>query len=137
LKVALNTNRRTQSKANVLTYHVIKVICPYRELHILQSVLDITLCDKVCQWLATGRWFSLSTPVFSTNKTDHQDITEILLKVAFNTIKQTSQLYFRYVLYLTAEMLKLYLHMNNASRLVFPLSTLNSWTDYVKCQTLW
>ena len=22
------------------------------------SVLDATLCDKVCQWLATGRWFS-------------------------------------------------------------------------------
>ena len=29
---------------------------------------------KVCQWLATGRWFSLGTPVFSTNKTDHHDI---------------------------------------------------------------
>ena len=24
-----------------------------------QGVLDTTLCDKVCQWLATGRWFSL------------------------------------------------------------------------------
>ena len=48
-----------------------------------------TLCDKVCQWLATGRWFSLGPPVSSTNKTDHHDITEILLKVALNTIKQT------------------------------------------------
>ena len=28
-----------------------------------------TLCDKVCQWLATGRWFSPDTPVSSTNKT--------------------------------------------------------------------
>ena len=27
---------------------------------------DTTLCDKVCQWLATGRWFSPSTPVSST-----------------------------------------------------------------------
>jgi hypothetical protein len=26
------------------------------------------------------RWFSPGTPVFSTNKTDHHDITEILLK---------------------------------------------------------
>jgi hypothetical protein len=26
----------------------------------------------------------------STNKTDHHDITEILLKVALNTIKQTN-----------------------------------------------
>jgi hypothetical protein len=32
-------------------------------------------------------WFSLDTPVSSTNKkTDHHDITEILLKVALNTI---------------------------------------------------
>jgi hypothetical protein len=44
---------------------------------------------KVCQWLATGRWFSPGAPVSSTNKTDHHDITEILLKVALNTIKQT------------------------------------------------
>ena len=28
-----------------------------------------TVCDKVCQWLATGRWFSLGPPVSSTNKT--------------------------------------------------------------------
>ena len=33
-----------------------------------------------------GRRFSLGTPVSSTNKTDHHDITEILLKVALNTI---------------------------------------------------
>ena len=41
---------------------------------------------KVCQWLATGRWFSQGTPVSSTNKTDRHDISEILLKVALNTI---------------------------------------------------
>ena len=32
---------------------------------------------------------SPGTPVSSTNKTDHQDITEILLKVALNIINQT------------------------------------------------
>jgi len=32
------------------------------------------------------RWFSRGTLVSSTNKTDRQDITEILLKVALNTI---------------------------------------------------
>ena len=37
----------------------------------------------------TGRWFSQGTPVFSTNKTDRHDITEILLKVALNTTNQT------------------------------------------------
>ena len=40
---------------------------------------------KVCQWLAASQWFS---PVSSTNKTDCHDITEILLKVTLNTIKQ-------------------------------------------------
>jgi len=27
----------------------------------------------ICQWLASGRWFSPSPPVFSTNKTDRHD----------------------------------------------------------------
>ena len=42
----------------------------------------------VCQWLATGQWFSpgTCTPISSNNKTDHHDITEILLKVTLNTI---------------------------------------------------
>ena len=46
-----------------------------------------TLCDKVCQWLAAGRWFSPDPPVSSTNKTDRHDITEILLKMTLNTLK--------------------------------------------------
>ena len=36
-----------------------------------RGVLDTTLCDKVC------RWFSPGTPVFSTNKTNRHDMTEI------------------------------------------------------------
>jgi hypothetical protein len=51
-----------------------------------RGVLDTTLCDKVCQCLATSRWFSPGTPVSSTSKTDRHDITEILLKVAINTV---------------------------------------------------
>jgi len=34
-----------------------------------------------------GRWFSSGPPGSSTNKTDHHDITEILLKVVLSTIK--------------------------------------------------
>ena len=50
------------------------------------GVLDATSYDKAYQWLATGRWFSLNTPASSTNKTDHHEKTEILVKVALNTI---------------------------------------------------
>jgi hypothetical protein len=44
-------------------------------------VLDATLCDKVCQWLAAGRWFSPDTLLSSSIKTDRHDIIEILLNV--------------------------------------------------------
>jgi hypothetical protein len=47
---------------------------------------------KVCQWLATGRWFSPGTPVTSTNK------TEILLKLALNTIKQRHRIELQWIL---------------------------------------
>ena len=50
-------------------------------------------CDKICQWLATGQWFLRGTPVSSTNKTDHCDIIEILLKVALSTITYLSLCY--------------------------------------------
>ena len=56
-----------------------------------------TLCDKVCQWLATSWWFSLGPPVSSTNKTDRHDITEVLLKVALSTIKQPNKTIFLYI----------------------------------------
>ena len=54
-----------------------------------RGVLSITICDKVCQWLAADWWVSLGTPVSSTNKTDNHDIAEILLKVALNTTTLT------------------------------------------------
>jgi hypothetical protein len=52
-----------------ITTNVVQVRIP-----ISPGVLDTTLCDKVCQWLATGRWFSLGTPVSPTNKNDRHDI---------------------------------------------------------------
>ena len=55
-----------------------------------------TLCGKVYQWFSPG------TLVSSIYKNDHHDIIEILLKVALNTIKQTTniilycQIWFQY-----------------------------------------
>jgi hypothetical protein len=48
-----------------------------------RGVFDITLYDKIYQWLTAGEWFS---SVSSTNKSDRHNINEILLKVALNTI---------------------------------------------------
>ena len=48
---------------------------------------DTTLSDKVCQWLVVGRWFTPGTySSFLHHKPDSHDLTEILLKVALNTI---------------------------------------------------
>jgi hypothetical protein len=48
-----------------------------------------------CTWYnIMWKCFSLTcyrSAVFSTNKTDHHDITEILLKVALNTIPPSLQ----------------------------------------------
>ena len=45
-----------------------------------------SFCDKICQCLAAGLWSSPGTLVSATNKPGRHDITEILLKVALNTI---------------------------------------------------
>jgi hypothetical protein len=47
--------------------------------------------EKYFCTLAAGQWFSPGPPVSSINKTDLHDITEILLKVALNTIKHTNK----------------------------------------------
>ena len=44
---------------------------------------------RVVTIVASGRWFSLGLPVSSTNTTDLQDITEMLLKVALSTISMS------------------------------------------------
>jgi hypothetical protein len=47
----------------------------------------------------TGRWFSQGPQVSSTNRTDCQDITEILLKVALKPAsKQTNKQYIHWKL---------------------------------------
>jgi hypothetical protein len=72
-------------------------LVPYHRIHkwpLRQGVLDTTLCDKVCQLLDAGQWFSACAPISSTNKTDNHNIIEILLKVALNTMNQT-KLYFQ------------------------------------------
>jgi len=49
--------------------------------------------DKVYLLLAHGRWFSPGTPASSATKTGHDDIVEILLKVALNTKNHHNQIF--------------------------------------------
>ena len=83
----------------ISTYHL--WTCEFKSCS-WQGVLNATFCDKVCQWLAADRWFSSGTPVSSTNNTDRQDITEILLKVALSTINLTLTLYLHYYMVFNA-----------------------------------
>jgi hypothetical protein len=74
-----------------------------------RGVMNTTLCDKVCQWLAAGRWLSPCTPVSSTIKTDRHDISEILLKVAFWThLTKTYLLLIVFILWNTSDILVLF-----------------------------
>ena len=58
------------------------------ESRLWRGVLDTTLCDSLL--LTCDRSVSFpGTPVPYTNKTDHHDITEIVLIVTINTINQT------------------------------------------------
>ena len=71
------------------TLVVIDTDCTGSCKYTYHTITTIPLCDKVCRWFAAGRWFSLGTPVSSTNKTDRNDITEILLQVVLR-IRMTS-----------------------------------------------
>ena len=51
-----------------------------------RGAIDTTLCNKICQWLVTGRLYSPGTPVSSTNIPARHDIAEQLLKVALDNI---------------------------------------------------
>jgi hypothetical protein len=65
-----------------ITTEVVSSNPVHGEVYLIQHYLIRFVSD-----FATGRWFSLGTS--STNKNDHHNISEILLKVALNTINQT------------------------------------------------
>ena len=76
---------RSSFREILIRYIYVKLVCGHQYMCNLCLSLKLD-SDKVCQWLGTGRWFSSTTPVSSINKTDRHDLTEILFKVALNTI---------------------------------------------------
>ena len=106
-------------------------------LSLSRGVHDTTLCDKVCQWLATGWWCSLGSPVSFINKTDRQNSIEIVLKVAFNTITLTLYLYFWNTLWVASMVFVIFflnlmlMHVYfYKTQLHFGLFTLGYFTSY-------
>ena len=73
----MNRRGRMVVEFTMIAYHHLS--CEF-EPHSWRGVLDKTLCDKVCEWLATGLWISLGTPISATKV-----VTEIFLKVVLNT----------------------------------------------------
>ena len=74
---------------NYLCNQCLSTLTLWVRIPLRQGIVDTILCDKVCQWFATGWWFSPGTSVSSTNKTDCHDIIEMLLEVALNNITLT------------------------------------------------
>ena len=54
--------------------------------------VEVSHALQVCQWHAVCRWFSPSSPISATNKTDRSEKTEILLKMAINQAKNKRKL---------------------------------------------
>jgi hypothetical protein len=77
----------SQQLLDNLVFQSIDVEVP-DESYFRSASCSLNLISTFFQSLATGWWFSQGTPVSSTHKTDCHDITEILLKVALNTINQ-------------------------------------------------
>ena len=82
-----DNNRREDIKDQVIKWGYLKGTIA--KLYVPWYIFPISSSGDavVSQWLMAGRWFSRSIPVPSTNKTDHHDITVILLKVALSIKK--------------------------------------------------
>ena len=75
-----------QGSSVELVRHELYLIKKKVAMHTKSDIYIVySLCDKVCQWLPAGPWFSPGTPVPSTNKTDRHDLhcnwLNIVLKV--------------------------------------------------------
>ena len=57
--------------------------------HYIVYIRTVRIYLYTCICIVTISFYSLGSPFYSINKTDRHDITDILLKVALNTINQT------------------------------------------------
>ena len=81
--------KKLSVQANKRTLTCINMYKTSNGRNLIRKYWQDTLSDILL--LATGRWLSPGPRVSFTNKSDRHDITEILLKVALNTAKQTNK----------------------------------------------
>ena len=70
--------------------NVVSSYCVHGEVYLIQHCVTKFVSDLL-------GLFSQGTPVFTIQQTDHHSITRILLKVALNTLSQTINLSFNYI----------------------------------------
>jgi hypothetical protein len=87
----MEMNKCNKKQLKIVPFLVIMSVSFNMRLIYLSQLLHASIIRHHRQWLTTGRWSSPGLPISSTNKTDRHDITEILLKVALNTINQLNQ----------------------------------------------
>ena len=107
IKIVLYTqlSQLSHISLELLKHNIIAMCCHTMYLgkkfffHIIAQTLrswkNTTSTSRTCA-LAWGRWFYPCTRVSSINKTDYHDITEILFKVALNTIILTQSFEFEH-----------------------------------------
>ena len=77
------TGRRGRDHMEVFTVHLVPITTKVVSVNPIHG--DV-ICDQVCHWIVASYWFSLGTRVSSTKNTNRHNISEILFKVALNTI---------------------------------------------------
>ena len=106
-------NTQNNNSINEHIFNFINLQLPVKSLPITTDVMSsnavhgemYTILHSVIKFVSYLRQIGVffpGTPVSFTNKTDHHNITEILLKVAYNTIKpnQANQFYqFKHILF--------------------------------------
>ena len=55
------------------------------------GVLDAKLCDKVCQWLATGRWFSSDTLVPVSQKVVNRKLGRTIIFTVYDRFTKLTE----------------------------------------------
>jgi hypothetical protein len=98
-----------------------------------RGVIDTTLCDSLS--VTCGR--SVDFCLYSTNKTDSNDITDILLKMALNSLNQTKQNLACHNIIDIAKISLLYYYLGYTIRNIMLQVSVHFNTQRLTCNSRW